>query len=67
MGRFGNNRDRYGDRNPNAKMTWELVAQLREAHAGGEGVVSLAQRFRLHHSTVSDIVSGRAWKGGPVA
>ena len=45
--RWGSNQNRFGDRNPNAKMTWDLVAQLRKAHEGGEGVMSLRRAFTI--------------------
>jgi DNA-binding MarR family transcriptional regulator len=50
-----------GERNAAAKLTAEVVAELRAAGAGDTPVRELAERFGLHTTTVSDILAGRLW------
>lgn len=54
-----------GERNVNAKLTWEVVDQIRGEYKKGEkgfGVGVLAKKFSMSQSVVSAIVRGRIWK-----
>lgn len=63
-----------GELHPNARLTWERVAEIRRRYAAhphptgrpGHGVPdstgALAAEFGVAQSTVSRIVLGRAWK-----
>lgn len=67
-GRSKLSRSLPGENNPLAKLNDCQVAELRERADQGESRASLAQAYGLHHSTVSNIVSGRyrPEAGGPV-
>lgn len=62
-GRAHFNRFPTGTRHPKAKVTPELVRELRRDYAaGGVGVATLGERVGLHASTVHDIVTGKTWR-----
>lgn len=50
-----------GEAHPNAKLTWESVAELRQAFAGGASKKGLARRFGVTPGTISAAVSLRTW------
>lgn len=58
---------RQGEQNPAAKMTAQLVVQLREERARGNSVAVLADKFGLTYEQVRNITTGKAWRtvGGP--
>jgi hypothetical protein len=51
-----------GEANGNAKVTSEIVADLRRRHAAGERASALSREVGLHYATVRKIVTGRRWK-----
>lgn len=50
-----------GEKNPNAKLTNEMVLRIRE-QAGKRTLQSLAQEFGIGASKISLIIKGKAWK-----
>ncbi len=64
----GNSRDMvrsgrgaHGTRNPNAKLTEEIVREIRQRHASGISQAMLAQEYGLKSGTISEIVRGLRW------
>ena len=53
--------DRCGERNNSARLTWEVVRELRAAYESGASVKELAVRFSISKSQVRNITSGRHW------
>jgi hypothetical protein len=63
-------RSNTGDRNPNARLTWEEAAAIRARHAGGEGYRRLARAYGVDLKTIARVVRGEGWrppKGAAVA
>lgn len=58
-------RQRRGERVANAKLTSELVAQIRRRVAEGESQYTVAAQFGVAQSNVSLIVSRRTWRHAP--
>lgn len=52
-----------GNRNPSAKLTAEQVLQIKELLHDGVGQKSIGLRFGITQQTVSNIKTGRKWKG----
>ena len=53
-----------GDENPNSKLSWEQVAQIRSRYVPGVvRQVDLATEFGVSQRLVSLIVRGENWKG----
>jgi hypothetical protein len=50
-----------GEKHPSAKLTDDLVRELRRRRAAGEGVCSLAAEFGLSPAAVSEAASGKKW------
>lgn len=50
-----------GELSPNAKMTDALVRELRQRHADGERICTLARAFGIDDGTASRIASRQAW------
>lgn len=50
-----------GERNGAAKLTEGDVRAIRAARAGGEGVRSIARRYRICRNSVGNIVARRNW------
>jgi hypothetical protein len=57
------NRLAQGDRNGNAKLLAENVAEIRTCYQAGEPAVALAARFGISRSTVHRVVGMKAWAG----
>ena len=57
-----------GENNPRARLTKELVVELRHRRANGETLKALAAEHDLHLATVDYAVRGKTWKkaGGPI-
>lgn len=51
-----------GEKNPQAKLTWEQADDARARVGAGETTVSVAKDFGVHPATVYLIVKGRTWK-----
>jgi DNA-binding transcriptional regulator YiaG len=56
-------RHRHGEDHPAAKLTWEVVKEIREEYAaGGITQAALAARYGVSAGTVWNVLSGRAWR-----
>lgn len=55
-------RSMYGERNPNAKLTWPIVQRSREQHAAGASAASLAREAGVSDRTMRQCLSGDTWK-----
>lgn len=53
---------KYGEEKANARLSRAIVAAARTRHAAGESVYRLAREFGVHKKTMSDAISGKAWK-----
>lgn len=51
-----------GSQNPIAKLNECEVADILSALAAGERGSSIARRYRVSHTSICDIASGRSWK-----
>jgi len=51
-----------GEKNKGAKLTWEVVDEIRLAEKCGVTQRALAARFGVRQSTVWQILRGRTWK-----
>ena len=54
-----------GEEHHHAKMTDELVRQMREEYAAGATTPELGRKYHIDASSALDIVSGRTWKYAP--
>lgn len=54
-----------GEMNPAAKLTWEVVDELRELRAAGHTYGELMARFALPKSTVADVCRRKKWVAAP--
>jgi hypothetical protein len=53
---------RRGENSPSAKLTDDLVRQIRAAYVPRKiGCACLARRFNVHQSTICRIISGEIW------
>jgi len=50
-----------GEDRPNARLTWEIVADIRARHQSGESQRSLAREYRVSSGSVSMIVNRKIW------
>jgi DNA-binding XRE family transcriptional regulator len=56
---------RQGESASNARLTWDVVAEIRRRYAQGDITQSkLAQEYGVHYSTISLIVKGIGWNKG---
>jgi hypothetical protein len=51
-----------GENGPMAKLTWEIVKQIRRRASDGQNNSEIARAMNIGRSNVSLIVSGRTWK-----
>lgn len=51
-----------GEENPMAKLTWEIVREIRREVAAGSKQAHMAKRFGVDRATVCYVVSGRIWR-----
>jgi hypothetical protein len=54
------NQQRWGEGNPNAKLTVDDVAEIREMLAH-ESTYVIARRFKVAQSTIMRIKNGTSW------
>lgn len=54
-----------GENNGNARLTWEIVTEIRRRHAAGERQKDLAREFGVTPGAVAHIIHGRQWVRGP--
>jgi len=50
-----------GEQNGRAKLTWELVGQIRQRALAGESQASLAREFEMGRTTIGMLVRGETW------
>ena len=50
-----------GESNPQAKLNWIKVRQIRLGRAKGERILALAQRFRVSEAAIAMICKNRRW------
>ncbi len=63
--RISNGTDPRGERAGCAKLTWEIVRQIRSEYKPrkwGHGTHSLAKKYGVSQSAIHCIVSGKTWK-----
>jgi hypothetical protein len=59
-------RSAKGERNGSAKLTADLVLEIRRLHlSGAHTLTALGARFNVHRENISAIVSGRTWRHIP--
>ena len=58
----GGNKDRAGDRNPNARLSLEAVREARRRHQQGHSIARLARELGVHHSTMADVIKRASWR-----
>jgi hypothetical protein len=57
-----------GEKNQKAKLTWELVDQIRSEgwtpskKKGGVTLRSLSEKYRLDHTTLYDVLTRESWQ-----
>ena len=51
-----------GAKNVNAKLTGELVIEMRQRRVAGEGIVALAKAYGISASTTWSALTGHTWK-----
>lgn len=51
----------YGERHHKAKLTSQIVQEIRDLAAGGRSGGKLASQFGVHKSTIYKIISGEIW------
>ncbi len=51
-----------GSKHPNAKITHERAALLRQRRKAGATFAALGREFDIHPSTAHDIVAGKTWR-----
>lgn len=51
----------WGKENPNAKLDEDSVKEIRIRRANGESLSTLADRFGVSETTISQVALGRAW------
>lgn len=64
-GRFKANGNGSGENSPNSKITWAQVEEIRALAASGIRHKTIARKFNLDRSTISQIVSLKTWKVKP--
>jgi DNA invertase Pin-like site-specific DNA recombinase len=52
----------HGNALHNARLTEELVREIRKRYAAGETYASLAEELHIHRTTVQYAGSGKTWK-----
>jgi DNA-directed RNA polymerase specialized sigma24 family protein len=58
----GKTRQQHGERHYGAKLTKDKVRAIREMVAGGWSHRTVAERFGVARSTVSNIMNGHRWR-----
>ena len=50
-----------GDKNPGAKLNWEIVKEIRQRYVNGDDITALSKEFNVGYKTVWNIVKNKAW------
>lgn len=56
------NGDVRGERNPSARITWEIVRSIRRDFISGDARKVIAERYRMRQRNVDQIIRGDLWK-----
>ena len=51
-----------GEHHGMARLTWDIVRQIRACHAAGEIKARIADRFSVNRGTVFKVVNNQQWK-----
>lgn len=51
-----------GENHSRARLTWEIVREIRRRYIAGESQYQLAAAFGIHHTYCSKIVNHKNWK-----
>lgn len=51
-----------GESNPNTKLTWDIVNEIRRLHKNNNSIKSLCQTFKICESTLKKIIYYTTWK-----
>lgn len=62
MKKNGGNADRGGEKNPNSKLDEQKVAKIRKLYSNGMLKSKIAEHFKVHSSTIHDVVVGKSWR-----
>lgn len=65
-GRFRFLAPRRGVLNNKARLTWELVAEVRRRYSASETISELARLLGFARSTLREVVNGRNWQSADV-
>jgi hypothetical protein len=57
-GRFPN-----GENNGHAKFTWKDIPIIKERYRNGELQKNIAKDYKVHQSSISNIIKGKKWQG----
>lgn len=55
-------RHAFGERNVHAKLTGSAAREIRDRHAAGEGVATLAAAYGISRSIITAIINWRIWR-----
>jgi hypothetical protein len=50
-----------GEKHPKARLTADLVVEIRARYATGPNVSALAREYGISRGTIHDLVAGRTW------
>jgi hypothetical protein len=64
-GFYNNGRLRAGEKNTQAKLTWDDIALIRLFSAAGATQPFIAKRYDVSQQSVSNIVTGKKWRESP--
>jgi hypothetical protein len=63
IARHGRRQDQSGEKGSAAKLTWEIVAEIRQRYAaGGVSVRALAVDYGVSGRAVHKLLTGQTWK-----
>lgn len=51
-----------GENSPNSKLTWCNVKKIRSDHAQGSTLIAIAEQYKMHPTTIAQIVKHKTWK-----
>lgn len=57
-----NFRAKPGDKNPNAKLNWEKVREIREKAKNGESRITLSEYYGVALRTIASVVNREKWR-----
>ncbi len=61
-GRAGRAKPSRGEDHYNAKLTWEKVKAIRQAHANGASIKGLAKAHGVRRNTMRSVIRNQTWK-----